>query len=106
MEVKIAEDYPRFKKSVLGTMVTKDEFVEVEKSSTVDNLIDAGVLEAEETAKSQGMLDGYLNQNARTVISSLKEDDLSVKKLKQLKDIEESNKDRKTVKAEIDKQIE
>lgn len=55
---------------------------------------------------STEMTDDYLDQNAKTVRKSLREDDLSDKTLENLLEAEKNDKDRKTVKSQIKKKME
>lgn len=113
MLVIVEEGYPSPWLSVgdykVGTTSPRDIPKEAyEKSEHKDKLV---VVEEEESETSEEETDldklanDYLDQNARTVIKSLREDNLSDNMLKTLKKEEEADKDRVTVKRQIDKEL-
>lgn len=63
------------------------------------------VLVSMEDQDSYEMSDDYLDQNARTVRKSIRNDDLSEGVLKNLLETEKKGKNRKTVKKEIKKRL-
>lgn len=124
MKVKVADGYKRFRKTVLGNVVTKDKFVKVEDSDggTVKRLVENGVLVAESVDEEEErvpeyseelieeseavLVDDYMDRNASTVRDALEEDDLGDGFLKACLEYEKGNKDRKTVKRALKDELE
>jgi len=64
------------------------------------------VLVPVDSGDTADMIDDYLDQNARTVRKSLREDDLEQETLERLLKLEKNEKNRKTVIQEIEKKME
>ena len=83
---------------------TATKFKSTKKIVPIEETPKEKTIEPKKTVKDK-MLDNYLDQNARTVIKALQEDNFDDDTLADLLELEKTDKDRKTVKEAIEAMI-